>query len=543
MLGGHSPPLPPFAALPPQPSAIFGDGDGARVGGAIPGSPARRPSDLTLAIDDDPTTALPTTSSSAAVVADSAAAASAVSPPPSLPKETTTRSKRISASATDVGIGGGNIDVTATAHPPPQYGRSPTSAPASFLPSPSMQSLAVPADLTKPSAGDGRAAHASLPPLTPPSVTAPDAAAQSLLLLNVPPGAPLLDPKHDEDINPSKPSPSPHPRSRSASLFSVHQAPMPSAPSTPLGLPVETPSTSPMYRRGSRQSVPFGRAPVGGTSSHRVDSPVPPAIPQSMYVLLQAASASASSAEVPGSNGREPVSALPFQGSTYREPMVVDARDTAVHLRPQPIFQNFGAPTNLEANNRTSQLPSPALSTHALIGYVGNGNGAPRYGSMFAGGGPTAPSYRPYGGGHSSYQQQATQGSLSSSSNPAGSTSQAVSQGRAGGGAGTGTSAGGGQGLLSLSSANSSQRVSDGAEHLQIPPKMVLDQSVATGLLDHMFSDPSFEVIGYLGGLQRRVRDFLPGYGRNKPTDIVVCHVTHFFPCSRSMPGFLTAWA
>ncbi|KAJ3212728.1 hypothetical protein HDU67_003645 [Dinochytrium kinnereticum] len=85
--------------------------------------------------------------------------------------------------------------------------------------------------------------------------------------------------------------------------------------------------------------------------------------------------------------------------------------------------------------------------------------------------------------------------------------------------------------------------------------RMVMDQSVATGLLEHMFSDAStFEVVGYIGGSIRRVPDlslppmqytyFAPGTSSASlayvPGEVIVTYVTHFFPCERTMEGMLS---
>ncbi|KAJ3329440.1 hypothetical protein HDU76_007906 [Blyttiomyces sp. JEL0837] len=75
----------------------------------------------------------------------------------------------------------------------------------------------------------------------------------------------------------------------------------------------------------------------------------------------------------------------------------------------------------------------------------------------------------------------------------------------------------------------------DTPESSWLPPRMVLDQSIATCLMDHMFSDPAFEIMGYLGGRILKVKDLLPGYGKSGPADVYVCHVTHFLASERSV--------
>ncbi|KAJ3094961.1 hypothetical protein HDU97_007416 [Phlyctochytrium planicorne] len=85
--------------------------------------------------------------------------------------------------------------------------------------------------------------------------------------------------------------------------------------------------------------------------------------------------------------------------------------------------------------------------------------------------------------------------------------------------------------------------------------RLVIEQSVVSGMLGHLFGDTStFEVFGYMGGSIRRAADMcLPpvpysyyANGSTTPTtallpgEVIVTYVSHFIPCKRSLDGIIS---
>jgi hypothetical protein len=81
------------------------------------------------------------------------------------------------------------------------------------------------------------------------------------------------------------------------------------------------------------------------------------------------------------------------------------------------------------------------------------------------------------------------------------------------------------------------------AANITTQPRIIIDQSVLMCLLDHLASDPSFEVMGYLGGKVIRIPDLdvnsVKGHHQEKElngggrSDYLICHVTHWMPSER----------
>ncbi|KAJ3411943.1 hypothetical protein HDV05_001468 [Chytridiales sp. JEL 0842] len=72
-------------------------------------------------------------------------------------------------------------------------------------------------------------------------------------------------------------------------------------------------------------------------------------------------------------------------------------------------------------------------------------------------------------------------------------------------------------------------------------PRLIMDQSVLSSLMNHLSSDSTFEVIGYLGGVTIQLHELhsngtQQGYSG---IDYTICHVTHFVPCQRTFGNFI----
>lgn len=73
--------------------------------------------------------------------------------------------------------------------------------------------------------------------------------------------------------------------------------------------------------------------------------------------------------------------------------------------------------------------------------------------------------------------------------------------------------------------------------------RLIIDQSVVAGLLDHAYTDARYEVMGYLGGSIKAQVPTTNGKqpAAETPTGEVVCHACHFIASERSVKSLVAA--